>query len=291
MNCTICGKATLPGAMLCGPCKAALKRARYVTVQEDLRRPSIIDVRRKPRRTSTANAAAATPDAPPPTPSRATVSSHLLRPLLIGVAAMALLGTVAYFGQQAPSAHAPEVVTAAPPPPVLLARLAGDAKPAQVVVDAPPQQGTSVTTAPMPADASSSSSVSNSPATPGSNSVSTPDTFPHAAASPAASAKPGVAVGGKRASPRSSATFATANGDPPDASTPPPVPEKVAALPALPPPPAPDRWQTMRESIALCDREGLIGGIICGQKARIQYCEGYWGKVPQCPGPTLNPER
>ena len=112
------------------------------------------------------------------------------------------------------------------------------------------------------------------------------------AAQPALSApKVATSVGGKRASPRSVATFATVNGDPPDASSPPPAPEKVAALPVAPPPPAPDRWQSMRDSIALCDRENLINGIICGQKARIQYCEGYWGKVPQCPGPTINPER
>ena len=49
MDCTICGKPSLPGAMLCAPCKAALKRARYVTVQEDMRRSSVIDVRRQPR--------------------------------------------------------------------------------------------------------------------------------------------------------------------------------------------------------------------------------------------------
>ena len=50
MDCTICGKSALPGAMLCAPCKAALKRARYVTVQEDIRRTSVIDMRRQPRR-------------------------------------------------------------------------------------------------------------------------------------------------------------------------------------------------------------------------------------------------
>src|SRR4029453_13210136 len=34
MSCTICGKATGPGALLCRPCKAALKRARQFTVLE-----------------------------------------------------------------------------------------------------------------------------------------------------------------------------------------------------------------------------------------------------------------
>ena len=291
MNCTICGKAKLPGAMLCGPCKAALKRARYVTVQEDLRRPSIIDVRGRPRRATNPPAVASpTANAPPAEPSRPTPSSYSLRPVLIGVAAMALLGTVAYFGQQEPGAQATESVAAAPPPPpnspVQLARVASGQKPASVV-DVPSPQVASAAMAPMPAGAASSATLSDSSSTPSSAPPSTPAT----AASPTALAKAGVAAGGRRASPRSSATFATVNGDPPEALNPPPVPEKVAALPAPLPPPAPDRWQTLRESIAMCDREGLIGGIICGQKARIQYCEGYWGKVPQCPGPTLNPER
>ena len=34
MSCTICGKTTGPGALLCRPCKAALKRARQFTVLE-----------------------------------------------------------------------------------------------------------------------------------------------------------------------------------------------------------------------------------------------------------------
>jgi len=34
MSCTICGKTTGPGALLCRPCKSALKRARQFTVLE-----------------------------------------------------------------------------------------------------------------------------------------------------------------------------------------------------------------------------------------------------------------
>ena len=47
----------------------------------------------------------------------------------------------------------------------------------------------------------------------------------------------------------------------------------------------------MRDALTQCDREGVFAGVICGQKVRIQYCEGYWGKVATCPGPTANPER
>jgi hypothetical protein len=33
---------------------------------------------------------------------------------------------------------------------------------------------------------------------------------------------------------------------------------------------------------------GQCGGnfmarIVCGQRARFRYCDGYWGRVPQCP--------
>ena len=34
MKCPICGKTTLPGAKLCGPCRAALKRAKDDSVWE-----------------------------------------------------------------------------------------------------------------------------------------------------------------------------------------------------------------------------------------------------------------
>lgn len=68
--------------------------------------------------------------------------------------------------------------------------------------------------------------------------------------------------------------------------------EKLAAAPtpALPPP-VPDRWQNMRDAQAQCDREGLIGGLICGQRVRMQYCDGYWGKVAQCQGANVPYDR
>jgi hypothetical protein len=61
--------------------------------------------------------------------------------------------------------------------------------------------------------------------------------------------------------------------------------EQVAALPqatAKIDPPAPDRWQLLAEAITRCG--GGLEGLLCGERARWQYCEGYWGKVAQCPG-------
>ena len=65
------------------------------------------------------------------------------------------------------------------------------------------------------------------------------------------------------------------------ATTPPPPIAAPAPVPA-PEPPRPDRWQEMSEARARCTRENLITRIICEQKVLFQYCNGYWGKVPQC---------
>jgi hypothetical protein len=99
-------------------------------------------------------------------------------------------------------------------------------------------------------------------------------------------------VPAKRAKLTTKANFATADGDPPDAVAPPPEPEKPVPVPAPPPPrPVPDRWQNMRDALAECDRLGIFDGLICGQRVRIQYCEGYWGKVSQCQGANAGYER
>jgi hypothetical protein len=44
----------------------------------------------------------------------------------------------------------------------------------------------------------------------------------------------------------------------------------------------PDRWQAMNAELARCSRENFIAGILCDQRTRWQYCDGYWGQVPQC---------
>ena len=274
MDCTICGKATLPGAMLCAPCKAALKRARYVTVQEDMRRPSVIDPRRPPRR-ARPPIPAPTPDSGPalpvPMPEARDAISHLGRRIFIGIFVFAAaLGGASYFGQRELGARSQDETAAlpaptpTPAPDVRVEMAASVAVPRNddAIVASPPVASSTV--APAGADLASQTQ----PAT-----------------------KPTAIVPMKRTLLASRASFATANGDPPEALNAPPEPEKPAPEPAPPPAPAPDRWQNMRDALAQCDREGMFNGIICGQRVRIQYCESYWGKVAQCPGPAANPER
>jgi hypothetical protein len=112
-----------------------------------------------------------------------------------------------------------------------------------------------------------------------------------AAAQAPATLKPLVAPVMKRTVLASRSTFATTNGDPPEAVVPPPEPVKIAAVAPPPPRPVPDQWQNMRDAMSACDREGGLGGFICGQKVRVQYCDGYWGKVAQCPGSITTYDR
>jgi len=46
--------------------------------------------------------------------------------------------------------------------------------------------------------------------------------------------------------------------------------------------PAPDRWQVMADQIVRCGRDGFLAGVICEQRVRLKYCDGYWGQAPQC---------
>jgi hypothetical protein len=80
------------------------------------------------------------------------------------------------------------------------------------------------------------------------------------------------------------------------AAEPPPAPntagETVAGSRAAQPPDAqatagPDRRQLMAAAIARCERESFVAGFVCKERAWLQFCEGQWGEVPQCPGGVL----
>jgi hypothetical protein len=40
----------------------------------------------------------------------------------------------------------------------------------------------------------------------------------------------------------------------------------------------------MKEAMARCAGDSFSKRVACKQGVGLQYCEGYWGKVPQCPG-------
>ena len=39
---------------------------------------------------------------------------------------------------------------------------------------------------------------------------------------------------------------------------------------------------SLASALEKCSEEKFLAGVICEQKARLRYCEGKWGQVPQC---------
>jgi hypothetical protein len=284
MNCTICGQATLPGAMLCRPCKAALKRARYMSVQ-DLPRASILRPRRSKSTRSgklASDAVAAMPAAPTPVPHDGG-----RRQFLVGAVAIAVLALVAYLGQQrtggsnANAGVAPPLSVSTPAMPAAAAPIV----PVEAAVSAaaaPPSDagiGTATALAPSPV-------IAPSAATP---LVKSPGRAPERTAYKPAPVR-------QTAEPVNvSPPVLSSPGVTPESFGPVSEPRRTAAAPPPPPvarpAPPPDRWQTMARSLARCDNEGGISGFICSQRVRIESCGGYWGRVPQCPSMPENPGR
>jgi hypothetical protein len=72
------------------------------------------------------------------------------------------------------------------------------------------------------------------------------------------------------------------------------APAVVASPPEVEPPvqqaraniaasaPAVDEGQSLAAMLEKCSEEKFLAGVICEQKARLRYCEGKWGQVPQC---------
>lgn len=265
--------------MLCGPCRAALKRARYLSVQVDS--PSSM-MRARPRRSRSHVAASASPLGSPsaakvlaahaaakvPAAAEATLPRSLWRTLTMAVGAMAALGVVAWLGQSPARDPAPLAVPAALP---ATHAANGGALPAAV------NAGAIGATAALPA--ANSAPLSASAADAG---------LPRAP-NPAPAQRVPAPVKARPADPTvlSAGPLGAAYEMVPE----PPRPAPIAAAPAPEPAPSPppDRWQTMRDDLARCDREGGFGGFICDQRVRLASCEGYWGRVPQCPLPPENP--
>jgi cytoskeletal protein RodZ len=44
-----------------------------------------------------------------------------------------------------------------------------------------------------------------------------------------------------------------------------------------------DRWKLMKDAMSRCGGETFFKRVACEQAVGLQYCEGYWGRVPQCP--------
>ena len=42
-------------------------------------------------------------------------------------------------------------------------------------------------------------------------------------------------------------------------------------------------WDEMHDEIAACSTRDFLDGVMCQQRVRIRYCEGWWGRASDCP--------
>lgn len=271
MKCMICGGQTLPGAKLCLPCRAALRRARDDTISELLPLP----------RRREAFAFSHSPDIGSPAPlapvarrvseraeggasrSRRLSSAQLHATAVIAFVAAA--GVLTFImtrelQRERASAGAPEVSvqTAAPngvtprvSPATMLGNARDESRPAPVPIE--PELSDAPLPEPTPVERKADRPVR----------------------AKAAAAKAPVLL------------------DPFPASMPPEPPVIITAPP--PPPPAPpvvralppDRAQLLAAGLAQCTGN-FLSRVGCEHRARAQHCEGQWGQIPQCPAGISN---
>ncbi len=250
-TCRICGQPALPAVRLCAQCKAALKRVRYDTVSQAMptpRRSRGGERSRTPVRTAD--------DVVTSAPRRnGVVSWRGMRiPLVLGAMA-AIVGSGGYFIVR-------QIHAATPPESVAVIGTAAVERNADTPRNpAPASPLTAQTSAANPATAPQASDIT----------------------APGEDAKPVVAK--PRSAPRSVKAPVAAVGPPaPEPSLePPPAPVVVAVAPAPPAPRPLDRMQLLAQAFAQCPQESLLPRMICEQRARIQYCDGYWGRSSLCP--------
>ncbi|MDH5246213.1 MAG: hypothetical protein OEW98_07170, partial [Betaproteobacteria bacterium] len=58
---------------------------------------------------------------------------------------------------------------------------------------------------------------------------------------------------------------------------------RTAPAPPTQAAPTTDRQQLMAAAVARCERENFLAGFVCKERAWLQFCDGQWGEVPQCP--------
>jgi hypothetical protein len=273
MTCKICGRPSAAGAKLCPDCRAARKRAYDATITQPLmalagagtvsrtlsrlRRRDASPEAKARRAARKARAAGADPAAPAAAPEHGPTSKRalLLTLLAIGVALAAVAGW--YMPSRAPDQ--PESFATPPSNPPAPAQDAPDSGAGSAGLR-------SVETAPPAADLAPLPTIVERELAP----------YSPAPVKPPAS---------KRVSPA-----------PKGVAPPPEPPPEIEVVRAPPPPvaaapqPTPriDPWQQMAQAIGRCP-SGFLDHVLCEQRVRLQYCDGHWGQVAQCPGgPSLD---
>ena len=272
MKCMICGGQTLPGAKLCLPCRAALRRARDDTISELMPLPRRLEgfAYQHAARIAGALPAMTAPAATPRVSAaeasaiakvvRGLTPTHFRR-MAIGmfVAAAGLLAFIAVSQMQRENAQA-AVYDAA--------TATAEARPAQARVSPSTLLGAART----------ESTTASAPP------VAT-DEMPIVVSQPVALPKDRPKAVKPKAAPRPSITVATVT------VLEPPAPPVIIAAPALAPSPsagpAPDRGSSLASSLARCGGD-FFARAGCEQRVRLQYCDGRWGQDALCPAGITN---
>jgi hypothetical protein len=260
MKCRLCGQPPAGPDGLCGDCTRALMRAREGSAALRDPRPSAASGRRANR----INLTAPVDSAPAPAkPTRSRLRIVAWAALTVFVVAVVALGPVELTPRRARGAvaadRAPRTAAAAQRDVDAAAdgeAIDMEALPALVpggVGDAGVSPAAPEGTLPVPARPHTTRSPGNGRPAAGSAAAA------HRATS---DARIGASPGGAGASPEASAQLA-----------------QVSIAPSAPPQ---DDGPSLAAALEKCSGEKFLAGVICEQKVRLRYCEGKWGKVPQC---------
>jgi hypothetical protein len=268
-TCRRCGIGCAPGATLCANC-GAIQRLASTETDSRANAPGPLPPVPLPAR----EAAAADPIHAGPPPVQATRApgapaearaAPAGRPAargerLVGWSALGVLLVAAvYFVQRIGSLHgeAAEV----PPASVERAALVTPERPAPDA-SAGPRQG---------ASSSSPAEALDVPSTAGKRS----------AAAPSRARPKSPARSQSRATAPSRAVAPAVQSRPAPAEVSPPSQPVVVAVGFADVPRT--RWESMRDEIAMCSVGGFFEGVLCEQRVRVHYCDGWWGQASECP--------
>ena len=298
MKCPSCGHETQPGAKFCVQCGTTLAATSGQTppAAREGATPKPAAVTPPPLPPASAPSvprSPATPPVPPASPSTAqshvsaipTSRSRSGRPGFVAagvtvIVVLAVGGFIAFkalFGETGEEpvgrGESPKATPTAP-------AQSGEAS-KEAASAAPPATGQESASPLPPATPASSDQAKTGTAGPTSG---TPSTAP-TGSTPAIPTMGAVPPGASKtdAAPRA-ATPSASPGAPPK-SAPAPAGAATAQAGAQRAPAAQsDRWEQMHQAMLRCAREELLTRFVCEQRVGRQYCEGYWGTVPQCPG-------
>lgn len=260
MRCRICRQATLPGARLCGPCRAALKRARHGGDTDAI---GVDDEAATGVGAPRSDAAAVRASSGVSAQRRRWPAVVMLASVLVAAAYVLPRSRLAPGEPHAAVARDP--MRAMQPSAVIGAS-----------ASAPPLR------APLAAmQASATATPERSLDAPQVSSATTPErsrgAMPRRESDPPP--RTHVPFARRRGDAQRADQAATARAQAPNppslaASAPSPAPVAITEVTRT-------RWQSMDDAMTAC-RGGFLERLLCRQKARIAFCDGYWGRVPEC---------